>query len=71
MVNDVQVMPGGLAGMGVKVIYGREFSALDNEKSPPAAVISESLARKYWPDGKVQLANASVLETRKILVGIQ
>ncbi|AYH46308.1 peptide ABC transporter permease [Dickeya fangzhongdai] len=52
MVNDVQVMPGSLAGMGVKVIYGREFSALDNEKSPPVAVISESLVRKYWPDGK-------------------
>ncbi|WP_027710581.1 ADOP family duplicated permease [Dickeya chrysanthemi] len=52
MVNDVQVMPGSLTGMGVNVLYGREFSAQDNEGSLPVAVISESLARKYWPDGK-------------------
>ncbi|RNM08892.1 ADOP family duplicated permease [Dickeya undicola] len=52
MVNDVQVMPGGLTGMGVNILYGREFSAQDNEKSLPVAVISDSLARKYWPDGK-------------------
>ncbi|MCI4255087.1 FtsX-like permease family protein [Dickeya dianthicola] len=52
MANDVGVMPGSLTGMGVNVLYGREFSAQDNEKSLPVAVISESLARKYWPDGK-------------------
>ncbi|MEI7064459.1 FtsX-like permease family protein [Dickeya chrysanthemi] len=52
MVNDVQVMPGGLVGMGATVIYGREFSTSDNEKSSPVAVISESLARQYWSDEK-------------------
>ncbi|WP_038906663.1 ADOP family duplicated permease [Dickeya oryzae] len=52
MVNDVQVMPGSLVGMGATMIYGREFSAADNEKSTPVAVISESLAKKYWSDEK-------------------
>ncbi|QIZ45479.1 ABC transporter permease [Dickeya zeae] len=57
MVNDVQVMPGSLTGMGVNVLYGREISAQDSEKSLPVAVISESLARKYWPDVKSAIGN--------------
>ncbi len=35
--------------IGIPVIAGREFERMDQAKSLPVAVISDSLARKYWP----------------------
>jgi predicted permease len=31
---------------------GRTFDAQDQPETPPTAVISESMARRYWPDGR-------------------
>lgn len=36
--------------MGIPVLQGREFTASDDEKASPAAVIDEVLARQLWPD---------------------
>jgi putative ABC transport system permease protein len=33
----------------VPLIGGREFNGSDTESSPDVAIVSESLARKYWP----------------------
>src|SRR4029453_6945750 len=35
----------------VPVLEGRAFDASDREGSPPTAVLGETLARRYWPEG--------------------
>ncbi|NKI73725.1 ABC transporter permease [Dickeya sp. CFBP 2040] len=52
LVNDVQVMPDSLAGMGIKTVQGREFSYSDDAQSQPVVVVSQSFAEQYWPGEK-------------------
>lgn len=40
-----------LRAMGIPLVGGRYFDAGDRPGSPPAALISESMARAHWPDG--------------------
>lgn len=49
MVWRHNVSPGALAVVGVPVIQGREFRATDVEARPYVVVVSESMARKFWP----------------------
>lgn len=35
--------------MGIPVLRGREFNALDGEGSPPVVIINETLAARLWP----------------------
>ena len=44
------VSPGVLRTMGTPLIAGREFTWDDNYKKLPVAMISETVAREYWPD---------------------
>ena len=41
---------GYFAAMGIPVLRGRTFDRSDHPNSPPAALISESMAGKYWPN---------------------
>ncbi|HEU5131364.1 MAG TPA: ABC transporter permease, partial [Pyrinomonadaceae bacterium] len=43
--------PGYFAAMGMPVLKGRAFELSDTEKSQPVAIVDESLARRYSPDG--------------------
>jgi putative ABC transport system permease protein len=43
------VSPGYFRAMGIPILRGREFTAQDRRDTPPAAVISETLARQYFP----------------------
>jgi putative ABC transport system permease protein len=43
--------PGGLHNLGIALTVGREFSSFDTATSTPVAIISESLAREFWPEG--------------------
>ncbi len=42
------VTPGFLRAMGTRLAAGREFTAGDNEAGTPVALISETVARRYW-----------------------
>lgn len=44
------VTPGYLETVGIKLLLGRHFSALDHPQAPRVAIINETLARRYWPD---------------------
>ena len=35
--------------MGIRIIRGRGFTDRDGENAPPVLVISEAMARRYWP----------------------
>jgi predicted permease len=43
------VSPGYFRCFGVPVVAGREFRDGDDENAPAVAVVSESMARRYWP----------------------
>ena len=35
--------------MGMRVLRGRTFTEQDNARVPPVAVVTEAMARRYWP----------------------
>jgi len=41
---------GYFAAMGIPLLRGRTFDRSDQPNSPPGALISESMAGKYWPN---------------------
>jgi predicted permease len=41
--------PSYFATMGVPITRGRGFTDADDREAPPVAVVSESVARRYWP----------------------
>jgi predicted permease len=43
------VTPQFLAAMGTRLVAGRGFTERDNEAGTPVALISETVARRYWP----------------------
>jgi putative ABC transport system permease protein len=45
------VTPGYFKALGVALIQGRTFADTDKADAPPVAVIDETLAKRFWPDG--------------------
>lgn len=43
------IAPGYFRAMGIDVLRGRDISDSDTATSPPVAIVSQSLAREYWP----------------------
>lgn len=44
------VTPDFLRAIGTHLIAGREFSDRDNQNANPVAIISETVAQRYWPN---------------------
>jgi putative ABC transport system permease protein len=43
------VSPGYFETMGIPLLSGRQFSDRDGASTPPVAVVSEAMVRRYWP----------------------
>jgi len=43
------VTPEYFSAMGIALVAGREFSASDSLGAEPVAIVSETVARRYWP----------------------
>ncbi|HKV49217.1 MAG TPA: ABC transporter permease [Candidatus Acidoferrales bacterium] len=43
------VTPDYFRAMGISLLSGREFSASDSSTAPAVAIISETVARRFWP----------------------
>ena len=52
------------------VLRGREFDARDTSESPPVAIVSEALARRLWPAGRVIGATLTVNLRPHQVIGI-
>jgi putative ABC transport system permease protein len=52
-VGDILVSEEYFPTMGIPLVKGRAFSAHDTSGSPPAVIVSESFARKFFSDGNV------------------
>jgi len=50
-VNFARIGPNYFATLRIPLIRGRDFTASDNASAPPVAIINETLAREFWPDG--------------------
>jgi putative ABC transport system permease protein len=48
-VNHRLVTPGLLETMGIRLVRGRVFSDQDREGSQPVVIVSDRLARRFWP----------------------
>jgi len=56
--------------MGIAISEGREFSAHDNASSTAVAVINESMAQRYWPNGDAVGGSVIVNKRPRRIVGI-
>jgi putative ABC transport system permease protein len=49
-VSRRRVSAGLLEALDIPLVDGRRISAADRANAPPVAVVSQSLARRFWPD---------------------
>lgn len=67
------VTPGYFAAMGIPLIRGRLFEARDVEGAPRVVIISESMARRYWPGedpiGRRMTFNSGIPRDQQQVVG--
>jgi len=55
------ITPGYLNAMGTDLVAGREFSDSDAEGTTPVAIVSESVARRYWSHSSALGSHLTVL----------
>lgn len=49
-----KIEPGYFRTMGIPLLAGREFSEQDSATAPPVAIVSERIARDYFPGGPAE-----------------
>jgi putative ABC transport system permease protein len=48
-VRSCEVTPGHFKTLGIPLLSGRDFTLADTRDSPRVAIISEAMARQFWP----------------------
>jgi predicted permease len=64
------VLPGYHETLGIPLLAGRLLSDSDGSDAPGAIVISESMARRFWPDESPVGATVLLWGSRRTIVGI-
>ena len=64
------VTPGYFATMGIPRLDGRDVDAHDTQHSTYAAVVSESFAKRYWPNGDAIGQQFTMAFDRREVVGV-
>ena len=55
---------------GIQIQQGRDFTTSDNDAAPRVAVINESMAHRYWPNGNALGSSIVVDKVQRQIVGI-
>jgi predicted permease len=50
--NFVRVSPGYFRTLGIVLLHGRTFDDRDHAQQPDRIVVNETMARRFWPDGR-------------------
>lgn len=67
------ITPGYLRTLGIPLRSGRDFTAADSQGRPRVVLVSESMARRFWPGGNAlgqRLALAREPGVAREVVGI-
>jgi predicted permease len=64
------VAPGYFATLGVPLLAGRDFREADRAGAPSVAVVSATLARRYFPDGSPVGRRVRILGESRTIVGV-
>lgn len=62
--------PNYFKALGVPLRQGRDFAAADTFDAPFVAVVSESFARRYWPDGSALGRTFTIAFHERTIVGV-
>ncbi|MGH7632676.1 MAG: ABC transporter permease, partial [Gemmatimonadaceae bacterium] len=64
------VTPGYFATLGIPLLRGRDFSAHDDSLAPPVAIVSQKMARRYWPEGSAIGQEIDLHGARARIIGV-
>jgi predicted permease len=62
--------PGYFDALSIPIRQGRDFTRSDTFDSPFVAIVSESFARRYWPDGDVIGRRFTISFFERTIVGV-
>jgi len=65
-----EVGEGYFSTIGIPIVAGREFTRNDDENAPPAAIVNETMAAKYWPGKDVVGQRLKVKDKWMEVVGV-
>ena len=69
-VDIIFASPGYFRSLGLPLLRGRTFTHLDVEGVPDVAIVSEAMARRYWPNGDAVGGVLKFGDTRVEVVGV-
>jgi predicted permease len=49
--NYARIAPGYFDTLRIRLLRGRDFTRFDTASAPAVAIVNETMARRYWPDG--------------------
>jgi hypothetical protein len=65
ILNHVAVSASYLPTLGVPILRGRNFTDADREGAPLVAIVSEAMARRFWPDGSAVGRTMTLASTKR------
>jgi predicted permease len=69
--TGVRVVQGSyFEAMSIRLVEGRLFGPQDHADSPPVTIVSESLARRHWPDTTAVGKTIHVAQADRTIVGV-